>query len=409
MPYERRYMRPFVGTTIVIQDDAITPDKVDDKAIQEKHLAENAVSERAIASAAVTSDEIKDATIETQDLKDASVTEPKLADGAVTEDKLSFTPSTRPLDPAIATEEIADDAVDKDKIGPEAVETPAIKDGAVTADKLAGDAVETVKIKDANVTGAKIEPDTIDYTHLKANSVRGTEIQDGAVSNTKIGTDAVTTIKIQDYAVTLPKLSPDILRDILAVRQFFYDDFLGATFRPEWALSGDPGFLIGRDFSELEMDANPVNGNACRVDFAGIMATSIGENPAVLVRSRQVLTNIHVRFGLIGAATKYVLFDFDTAVDGNWHVKTRNGGAETDINTFIAATNVMHEFKFIFQSTPLVTFSIDGVGVGVSNSNLPTTGMHPVIEVQNRAAATKRLTVDKYILSTEDSVGEPPP
>ncbi len=60
MAYVRRYMRPFVGTTIVIQDDAITPDKIDNKAVEEKHLADGVVSERTIGQSAVDSGAIRD-------------------------------------------------------------------------------------------------------------------------------------------------------------------------------------------------------------------------------------------------------------------------------------------------------------------------------------------------------------
>lgn len=409
MAYQRRYMRPFVGTTIVIQDDAITPDKLDEKAVREEHLEDRVVSERTIAPSAVTSEAIKDSEVKTADIKDAAVTEPKLADGAVTEDKLSFVPSTRPLSPGVATVEIADDAVDKDKIGPLAVETAGIKNGAVTADKLAGDAVETVKIKDDNVTGDKIPDSAIGNEHIKADAVRGTEIQDGAVSETKIGTDAVTTVKVKDANITEPKLEADILRKLLDSSQLLYDDFIGATLRPEWASSGDAGGSISRAQSELSIKTNATNDHQYRVNCGGDFFTSQGDKPNVFLRGKQTITNIHIRFGLHGDDNNYILFDFDTDVDGNWHVKCKALGAETDIPTGVPATTVMHEFFFEVLLPNQVKFYIDGVAKGIITTNVPATILQPWMEIQNRNAATHTFIVDKYIYSSQKSVGLPPP
>lgn len=409
MAYKRRYMRPFVGTSIVIQDDAITGDKISDKAVKEKHLADGVVSERTIGDEAVDTGAIKDGEVKTADIGDEQVTEEKLADGAVTEDKLSFIPSTRPLTPPIATVEIADDAVDKDKIGPLAVETAGIKDGAVTAAKLAGDAVETIKIKDEAVTGPKIPTNAIDNGHIQADAVRGTEIQDNAVSAGKIGADAAITVKVKDKNITKPKLEDDILHLLLKDRQLFYDDFLGATLRSEWAASGDPGGSSLRDSSRVLIKTSAVNDEIYRLNFNDIYPTSQGDNPKVFCRCFPQATLVHARLGLYFDANNYMLFDFDTDVDGNWHAKIKEVGAESDFSTGVVATNTMKSFLIDHTQPNEVKFYIDGALTNTLINLVPLVRLQPLLEIQTRTPAARTLTVDKFILSADDSVGPPPP
>ncbi|MBA7632074.1 hypothetical protein ES703_39616 [subsurface metagenome] len=409
MVYRHRYMRPFVGTTIVIQDDAITPDKVDDKAIEEKHLADGVVSERTIGPSAVDTDAIKDGEVKTADIGDGQVTESKLADGAVTEDKLSFTPSSRPLTPGVSSAEILDDAVIESKYGDDSIPSAAYKPGSVDEAALGGDAVTEVKIKDRNVTSDKVALDSLGNEHLKADSVRGTEIQAGAVGTSELSTDAVETVKIKDVNVTEPKLEADILRKLLDSTQLLYDDFIGATMRPEWASSGDPGGNVSHVNSMLKIMTNNVTGEQYRVNTGADFFTSQGDKPRFFVRSRQPLTNIHIRFGLYKDDNNYILFDFDTAVDGNWHAKTKKLGAETDGDTGVAATDVLHKFFFDVQSAARVEFYIDGVLKNLSLTNIPLESLQPFLEVQTRANATKLFTVDKVIFSSDDSIGVPPP
>lgn len=449
MAYNPRYMRPFVGTTIVIQDDAITPDKLDDKAVEEKHLGDDVVSERALGSSSVATSEIKDGEVKTVDIGDGQVTNPKLADGVITEDKLAFTPSTRPLTPGVDTPEIQDSKITLVKLASDSVDASKIKAGAVGASELAGDAVETVKIKDDAVDGDKIAESSIGNEHIKADAVRGTEIQDGAVSAGKLGTDSVVTLKliddavssakiqasavttvkiaplnvtatrlaadavetakIKDLNVTEPKLEFDILHKLLDSSQLFYDDFVGATLRPEWASSGDPGGSISRANSELTIRTNGVDDEKFRANFGADFPFSQGDKPRVFVRSKVNDTLIHVRFGLYKDDNNYILFDFDTDVDANWHVKTKKLGVETDIDTGVAASFVMHEFFFEVVSAARVEFFIDGALEGTSLTNIPLSELQPWLEVQTRVNAVRLLASDKFLVSTDQSVGAPPP
>lgn len=409
MVYQRRYMRPFVGTTIVIQDDAITPGKIDEKAVGEEHLDDQAVSERTVGPSAVVSEAIKDGEVKTADLMDKSVTEPKLADGAVTIPKLSFVPSTRPLSPGVDTPEIQDGKVTLAKLAPDSVDASKIKPGAVGASELAVDAAETDKIKDDAVTQDKLATGSVGNEQIDADAVRGTEIQDGAVSENKIGADAVTTTKIKDANVTEPKLEADIIRKLLDSSQLLYDDFIGATLRPEWASSGDAGGIITRANSELSIRTNNTDDHKFRVNAGGDKFTSQGDKPNVFLRGKQSITNIHVRFGLYDDDNDYILFDFDTDVDGDWHIKSKKAGVETDSTTNIAATNAFHEFLFQVLSPTAIQFYIDGTPRGIISTNIPIVLMQPFMEVQNRSASFHTFTVDKYIFSSDQSVGVPPP
>ncbi|MBA7486806.1 hypothetical protein ES707_22367 [subsurface metagenome] len=295
------------------------------------------------------------------------------------------------------------------KYGDNSIPTAAYKPGSVDAVALSGNAVETVKIKDRNVTAAKIELDSIDHDLIKANAIRGTEIQNGAVGFSELSDNAVQTPKILDRAVTLAKLQVDILRGLLQPRQLIYDDFLGATLRPEWASSGDPGGSVAMVASEILIRTNALDDNKYRVNFGGNLGFALAEDARVFLRGRQNITLVHVRFGLYSSANDYILFDLDTDVDGNWHVKTKKEGNETDTDTGIAATDVLHEFLIEVNSPSAVLFSIDGIPEVSHGTNLPVTLLEPWMEIQNRSADIRRFTVDKYLADSDKAIGEPPP
>jgi len=101
---------------------------------------------------------------------------------------LAFTPPaiSRPITPAVNTDEIASLAITGAKIA----------DSAVTAAKLALNAVTTTKIADKAVTGAKIKDYDIGYTQIASNSINREKIINGEIISEKISNGAVTQEKL---------------------------------------------------------------------------------------------------------------------------------------------------------------------------------------------------------------------
>src|SRR5574338_1539305 len=127
-----------------------------------------------------------------------------IADSSVTSAKI--------LDGTIATADLADSAVDVNKLAADAVTSAKISDGTIaTADiansaidvnKLAADAVTSAKILDGTIATADIADSAIDVNKLAADSVTSAKILDATIANGDVADDALNFDKFAD-ALTL--------------------------------------------------------------------------------------------------------------------------------------------------------------------------------------------------------------
>ena len=125
---------------------------------------------------------------------------------------------------AVGTPEIANDAVDADKLAPNAVVTGSIVTGnvveaslandAVTADKLADHAsvdanraVGTNHIKDDAVTGDKIAANTITASNMVAGTLTGSNLGTGTITSDNIQNGSIDTEDLADAAINDQKLA----------------------------------------------------------------------------------------------------------------------------------------------------------------------------------------------------------
>ncbi len=125
---------------------------------------------------------------------------------------------------AIGTPEIANDAVDADKLAPNAVVSGSIVAGnvieaslandAVTADKLADHAstdssraVGTNHIKDDAVTGDKIAAATITASNIVAGTLTGSNLGTGTITSANIQDGSIDTADLADAAIDDQKLA----------------------------------------------------------------------------------------------------------------------------------------------------------------------------------------------------------
>ena len=125
---------------------------------------------------------------------------------------------------AVGTPEIANDAVDADKLAPNAVVSGSIVAGnvieaslandAVTADKLADHvsvdasrAVGTNHIKDDAVTGDKIAANTITASNIVAGTLTGSNLGTGTITSDNIQNGSIDTEDLADAAIDDQKLA----------------------------------------------------------------------------------------------------------------------------------------------------------------------------------------------------------
>src|SRR3989339_2220950 len=125
----------------------------------------------------------------TRPITPAIVTD-EIANGAVTAEKLSFTPVARPLVPPVATDEIANAAITPEKLSFSVPVRPMVP--GLATDEIADSAVTAVKIAANAITAGKIA----------SGAVGASEIQSGAVSTDELANGAVTAAKL-DPALSL--------------------------------------------------------------------------------------------------------------------------------------------------------------------------------------------------------------
>lgn len=158
--------------------------------------------------------------IETDEIADKAVTKAKIgddvtfdvADGSITESKLA--------DDAVTRQKLADNSVDHDNINDYAIWGEKILTQSITGDKIANDTISTNNIEDEAITSSKISKLAVNEDNLNLQSVSSIKLKDGAVTTAKIGnvavtnakiaTNAVNTINITDKAVTKAKLGDDV-------------------------------------------------------------------------------------------------------------------------------------------------------------------------------------------------------
>lgn len=162
------YTRKLTGT-VLIEDGAITADK----------LVANAVTAGKVAADAITARELAASSVTAANISALAVTSDKIAASAITADK------------------IAANAVTADKITAGSITTAKLASGAVTADTIAANAITTVKIATGAVTA----------NELAANSVVAGKIAAAAVSTDQLAANAITSDKVAANAITASKLA----------------------------------------------------------------------------------------------------------------------------------------------------------------------------------------------------------
>ncbi len=120
----------------------------------------------------------------------------------------------------------------------------------------------------------------------------------------------------------------------------------------------------------------------------------ISSNKSILsFRATTQKTNVNTQMGIWFDATSYIYFELDTAVDGNWHLVSRTGGAETDTDSSEAADLDQHIFKIEMLNNSL-TFYIDGALVGTISTNILTSTSQVHMFNKTLTNANKAFTVD---------------
>lgn len=120
-----------------------------------------------------------------------------------------WVPVVRAVDMAgqVSTAQIADAAINAQKIGALAVETSKLALSAVTSDILAASAVTETKILDGSISTGKLQAQAVTTAKLAAGAVTANEIAAGAIVTAKLAAGAVTANELAAGSVVAGKIA----------------------------------------------------------------------------------------------------------------------------------------------------------------------------------------------------------
>ena len=101
----------------------------------------------------------------------------------------------------VSTADLADDAVDGDKIADNAVDSEHYTDGSIDLIHLSADSVDGTKLADNAVDSEHYTDGSIDLIHLSADSVDGTKIADNAIDSEHYTDGSIDNAHIADDAI----------------------------------------------------------------------------------------------------------------------------------------------------------------------------------------------------------------
>jgi len=446
-----------VITTPKIAPDAITSPKIKDEEIRSEDVKDGEIKTPDLGLKSVTREKLANDAVGTFQIGDREITGSKIALGTLTPDLFSEAQVTRPLTPGVGTNEIQDGKVTHPKLAEDAVETVNIKNANVTGPKIANatiteanlaansvggieikdgvvstihlstDAVETPKIKNLAVTQEKLAGESVGTPQLQDGSVTTPKIQNAAVIEEKIAnghitaiklaTDAVETIKIKDLNVTASKLHDDALVDrliesLLSRRQIYYEDFVGAVLRDDWAVNGDAGFTVDLYQSNVRLSTAATINSVVRLNWNGRLVYQILRQKPILVVMNISSPNTgesRWRLGLRFNDDNYVAFEYDTSVDNKFRAVCRSGGVSTSEDTGITISDsVQRVLKIEIISNTEVKFYVDGTLTNTIATNIPTSILEAHAEVENLIAAFRSFNLDKFLIIANPYWTAPP-
>ena len=311
-------------TTALINDMAVTGDKIEDNTIDSRHLIQDSVTSGKIENSAVTENKIVAGGVTTAKLDSEAVTTGKIAANAVTHAKVHAdvvaanpggsgltaleTVTIRGTDYEItgsggggggstdwisltdtASSITADRVVHSNSAGDELVfghvTSALLADAAVTHDKIGAAAVDTDNITADAITHAEIADDAVRSEHIQLNAVGASEIAGSAILSQHILDGQVMTIDINDAAVTTVKLGADSVTNAkIADNSVGQDQLIGSVLRANPTSTGTVALTKLEVFGTTYTVASGGGGGAS--DF-----TDLDDTPGSITADRVVLGN----------------------------------------------------------------------------------------------------------------------
>lgn len=189
----------------------------------------------------------------------------------------------------------------------------------------------------------------------------------------------------------------------------FWDDFLGDQLDDRWAVAADPGGIAvvvdAQTGGVIRFTTDGDINDEVSMNWNNIRSLLVQKNVCMEVRLKlNSVTNIDVIIALRQAGDDNIQFRFDTAVDGNWHAITEDGGVPTNTDTGVAATTDYTTLRIETRGTPSVLFYIDGVLEATHTTNVPDDAgdyLNPRFTVQTLENGIKTADMDYVVVRQE--------
>lgn len=179
--------------SVLIQDGAITADKIAANQIAASHIVAGTITATEIANSTITNAKIANSTITNAKIVDGTITGAKIANATITGSKL--------LNGTITATQIANSTITATQIANSTITGAKIVDGTITG----------AKIDDATITGAKIKNSTIEASKLNVTSLSSIAANIGTITAGKLQNAAGTRYLDLDASGSNPFLKHEAL------------------------------------------------------------------------------------------------------------------------------------------------------------------------------------------------------
>jgi len=193
-----------------------------------------------------------------------------------------------------------------------------------------------------------------------------------------------------------------------ARRQFnFFEHFFGDSLRDLWAVTGvgSAAVVDAQDGGVIRLTTGATANNQYNLNWGDMRTLHINKKVTIETRLKAITTT-----------TQYIfielMYDQDNFVgfwvleDGNWKVRSENGGIITDLDSGIDLDGNFHVFRIECFPVGEVHFYIDDVECGNSpiTTNIPSDAadyLQPLIRITTRENVAKSMDIDYVVVRQE--------
>ena len=205
--YTNYVIRKQTGT-VLIEDGAITTDKIEVGAITAGVIAANSISAGNIAANAITTSELAANSITSNKLQANSISAGNIIAGTITASKIAANSISAGniAANAISTSELAANSITSNKLQVNSISAGNIIAGTITATELAAGTITSDRLQANSISSGNIIAGTIQASDIAAGTITASRIATNSLSAGNIAANAISTSELAANSITSDKL-----------------------------------------------------------------------------------------------------------------------------------------------------------------------------------------------------------